>query len=258
MATVTKIDAPRQTYPWWINAVLLVMLIGLITAIVWVLINPATSGFVPVAAQSNLRADYGVDPLNVPPLAALNLQIVEDALEDLRPTRPPENNSTDGLATATVPAILQQLLTPVATLTPQPGETQATARPSATATATSTPTPSETPIPPTATPSNTATFIPTSTNTPLVSPTRTSTVRPSHTATSLFTPTLFFTFTPTSQFNQPTNTPLPNQPTNTPIPAQPTSTSVPPTNTQPPPPPATNTPDPYVGPPSTTTPNPYP
>lgn len=251
MSTLTKIDAPRQGYPWWINAVLLVILVGLLIAIVLVLFNPATKGFVPVAAQSNLQADYGADPLGTS-VAALNLQIVQEALEDLRPTLPPETNSTSGAATATVPSILQQLLTPVATLTPQPGVTQATARPSATPTATITPTPSETPIPPTATPSDTATSIPTSTNTPFTSPTRTSTVRPTRTAPiSTFTPTR----TPTNQSNVPTATPEPNQPTNTPEPSQPTATPpVQPTDT-PQPPPATNTPDPYVPPPSTPTPN---
>lgn len=233
----------------------------------------------PVALHSPLGADYSADAVAIIPAARINL--LRDAISD----QVREGNQAPAEQLAT---LVDEMRTPVFTITPYPGMTTTPGRqptavrgtdtpsapeqtapvvPSHTA-AVSTITGTATTIAPSATPTVTATLRYAITVTPdFFFPTRTSTAAslPSPTATHGLYPTAVTAPTKTPQLTSPpvyqpsathTTAPTSVPPSQTPIPPtrtlppQPTNTVAPPTIT--PVPPATNTPRP------TNTPDDYP
>lgn len=210
----------RQGVPGWLPYALggLVLVTGLLLALLpWGTLIPWLS----ISLHSLLDADYSPD-LNPTRLAPARLALAADALRD----------QGFGLGTATPGDYLATLqtgmLTPVATVTPRPGETLFPLI---------TPTATFTLVPPTLT----ATLPPTGTATPTW--TLTPTTSPTLAASATVGPG---TFVP-SPTRRPTQAPT-RRPTN-PGPGQPTVT---PTRTLTSPPPATNTPRPTPVPPTAT------
>jgi hypothetical protein len=166
---------------------------------------------IPVTLHSLLTADYSADAINTQ-FPILNLSIILEALGDHAPAGALNANAT----------LQSSLLTPVASITPLPGETiqnPATATPRATLiipsiTVSSTPTP--TPSPTTSLPF----FTPQPTVQTTLAPTKTKTTQNRPTSTQTFHPSPTPTQAPPTQAPTPTHKP-------------PTATSRP-TATQPP------------------------
>lgn len=209
----------------------------------------------PIALHSPLDADYSADAVAYIPAARINL--LSDAIAD-------QANDGTNSPEEQVATMVDQLRTPVFTVTPYPGMTSVPGAGPTQARATNTPSaPEQIPtgpsltaavptvtnpapvMPPSATPTPGAlsqTRTPTITNPP-ANPTTAPTKTPYST-----TPPIFATPTHTTAPTRvpPTQTPLP--PTRTPVPPQPTETWTPipqPTDTPVPP---TSTPDDYPGP----------
>ncbi|MBL8058666.1 MAG: hypothetical protein JNK29_18325 [Anaerolineales bacterium] len=255
---------PTRHYPFWINILLLGVMILLGAATLALFTRPATAGLLPAGAQSSLLANYGPDPRGTP-LAALDLRVVVEAQRDR--LGDPATTETPGAATVTPVSLPDLLATPVLVVTLAPGQptptlwASPTALPTATPPPTSSPEPSPTPeasptapaalatatatLPPSAVPTRP---LPTSaaSSTPFVWPTSTRPVP----ATATDLPTL-----------APTQPPVETRPPeNTAPPADP-PTDVPPTETPPdtpPPPPPTEPPAPYEPPAPTEPPPAYP
>jgi hypothetical protein len=246
----------RQNYRVWAAAALGLCLVGALALLAWLWLDVHTTGFVPVALRSVLRADYSADPRGTP-LPALNLGIIEQVIADqpTATTAPTGATRLPGPATptATIIPITVLLQTPVPSVTPLllPGQPSPTHRPTETPPPTPTPSavvvPSVTPEASATSPENatatptviagaTSTLVNVASRTPVVSiPSATPTARPP----TLIAPTATLAPPPTSTFAPP--------PTNTRAP-----TAAPPSSTPPPPP--SNTP----APPPTNTPNAYP
>jgi hypothetical protein len=183
---------------------------------------------IPVTLHSLLTADYSADAINMQ-FPILNLSIFLDTLGDHDPVKASGANAT----------LQSSLLTPVASVTPMPGEVVQNP-------------PTATPTPTLLAPSITASTTPTLTPTPTPSltsvETETSTSQPSYTPQPTYRATLAPTKTRTTQ-NRPTSTqtfhPSPT-PTKAPPTLAPTPTHKPPTATARPT--ATKPPHPYPGP----------
>lgn len=195
-----------------------------IVVLVLALFGQATSQefrVIPVTLHSLLTADYSADASNMQ-FPVLNLSIILEALGDRAPDVAYSANAT----------LQSSLLTPVASVTPLPGEVDQN--------------------PPTAIPTATL-LVPTITAS--ATPTMTPTPTPALTSVGTGTPTSqpFYTAQPTNRATlAPTKTKtIQNQPTNTQVfHPSPTPTKSPPTNapTATARPTATNPPPPYPGP----------
>jgi hypothetical protein len=177
---------------------------------------------IPVTLHSLLTADYSADAINIQ-FPILNLSIILEALGDLAPSGALNANAT----------LQSSLLTPVASVTPLPGETiqnpptatptATLINPSTTANATLTPTPSPTPsLAPaeTETPTNQPFFTPQPTVWTTLVPTKTKTTQNRPTSTPSFHPS------PTPNQAPPTQAPTPTNKPPTPT-ARPTATQPP-------------------------------
>jgi hypothetical protein len=162
---------------------------------------------IPVTLHSLLTADYSADPINLQ-FPVLNLSIILEALGDNAPGRASIANAT----------LQSSLLTPVASVTPLPGEiiqkpptaspTMTLITPSITASATPTPspTPNLNPIE-TETPTNQPFFTPQPTTWATLAPTKTKTTQNRPTSTQAFRPSPTPTQAPPTLAPTPTNKP---------------------------------------------------
>ncbi len=231
--------------PFWRLVVSLLVAVGMLGVWLFAFVhNWLVSGEdLPVALHSPLSADYSPDAVFVIPAARLNL--LRDALSD--EVRAGNDSPADQLAT-----VVEQMRTPVFTVTPFPGSTstlggqptqtqnqQTQEAPQETRAA-----PSSTSTVPTPTVTTTLTSLPTFFQPTATSYPATQTARPTNppvvamptktqTNTQVIPPSA--TSAPSPTMNPPTNTPVP--PTSTHVP--PTNTPVPqePTDDYPPPPP---------------------
>jgi hypothetical protein len=238
-----------------LSVMLAVLGLGLLggAIVIGLLLGPGTTGFVPFALRSALRADYSADPRSLAQRPPLHIGILQEFENDQASVvsdggTPVGNGGTAGPG-APSQSLITLLFTPVPVVTYPPGQQPPTERPTAT------PVPSDTATPePTATATHTlaatSTAVDTEEPTPTpkgeASPTRTR--RPTSTLVSagaLPTPTETATrpvVLPTATNTEPVFIP-PTLP-----PVLPTDTPVPPTDTPPPPPP-TATPGGYEPPP---------
>lgn len=252
----------KQNYRVWAAAALGLCVLGALALLAWLWLDVHTTGFVPIALQSALRADYSADPRSTP-LPALNLDIIEQVIADQPTATPAPTGATrvPGSPTPTLIPITVLLQTPVPSVTPilLPGQPSPTPHPTETPQPTPTPSavivPSVTPEASATTPGNatatptviagaTSTLVNVASRTPVVS-VPSATTRPP-TATIEIAPTATLPLPPTN-----TRAPTAIPPTNTRVP-----TAVPPSNTpvlppsDTPAPPATNTPNAYPPPPT--------